>query len=194
MPRQLSPFPVYMTRGLGPRKWDVDGQEYIDYRTGHGSMILGQADPAVVAAVQEQMSRGTHLNSSTTIGARRSSLSVTVSTKPYSSSLSSWSMQSLKSRYMESVSASRSRMPRLYHSPSSWRWSRPYRDTRSLIKNGSPGTSPGLGPVIGLSLPEHVPPYEADSEHDVGENGSSIVFPGQLPSGNQHDAARRNDV
>lgn len=63
--RRLSPFPVYMDRGLGPRKWDIDGNEYIDYRTGHGSMILGQAHPAVVEAVRKQMAKGTHLSSST---------------------------------------------------------------------------------------------------------------------------------
>ncbi len=63
--RQMSPFPVYMERGKGPRKWDADGNEYIDYKTGHGSMILGQAHPAVVDAVQTQMANGTHLSSGT---------------------------------------------------------------------------------------------------------------------------------
>ena len=63
--RKYGPFPVYMDHGKGPRKWDVDGNEYIDYRTGHGSMILGQAHPAVVKAVQDQMAKGTHLSSGT---------------------------------------------------------------------------------------------------------------------------------
>jgi glutamate-1-semialdehyde 2,1-aminomutase len=63
--RRMTPYPVYMDRGLGPRKWDVDGNEYIDYRTGHGSMILGQAHPAVVEAVQKRMAKGTHLSAST---------------------------------------------------------------------------------------------------------------------------------
>ena len=39
--RKSHPFRVYMDRGSGPHKWDVDGNQYIDYRTGHGSMILG---------------------------------------------------------------------------------------------------------------------------------------------------------
>ena len=38
--RQMFPYPVYMERGQGPWKWDVDGNEYIDYKTGHESMIL----------------------------------------------------------------------------------------------------------------------------------------------------------
>ncbi len=63
--RKFGPYPVYMDRGSGPRKWDVDGNEYIDFRTGHGSMILGQAHPAVVKAVQDQMAKGTHLSSGT---------------------------------------------------------------------------------------------------------------------------------
>jgi glutamate-1-semialdehyde 2,1-aminomutase len=63
--RQMSPFPVYMEHGSGPRKWDIDDNEYIDYKTGHGSMILGQANPAIVDAVQTQMVNGTHLSSGT---------------------------------------------------------------------------------------------------------------------------------
>ena len=63
--RKSSPFRVYMDHGLGPNKWDVDGNEYIDYKTGHGSMILGQAHPAVIQAVSEQMAKGTHLSAST---------------------------------------------------------------------------------------------------------------------------------
>ena len=63
-----------MDRGLGCRMWDVDGNEYIDYRTGHGSMILGQANPAVVKAVQEQMEKGTHLSASTELEMRWGSL------------------------------------------------------------------------------------------------------------------------
>ncbi|WP_089721892.1 aspartate aminotransferase family protein [Candidatus Entotheonella palauensis] len=65
--RKSQPFRIYMDCGLGPRKWDIDGNEYIDYRTGHGSMLLGQAHPRVIGAVQEQLSRGTHLSASTEI-------------------------------------------------------------------------------------------------------------------------------
>ena len=72
--RKLAPFPVYMDRGKGPRKWDIDGNEYVDYRTGHGSMILGQAHPAVVEAVQTQMAKGTHLSASTEMEVRWASL------------------------------------------------------------------------------------------------------------------------
>jgi glutamate-1-semialdehyde 2,1-aminomutase len=58
--RFLSPFPIYAERASGSKKWDVDGNEYIDYWVGHGSLLLGHSRPEVVAAVREQMSEGTH--------------------------------------------------------------------------------------------------------------------------------------
>jgi glutamate-1-semialdehyde 2,1-aminomutase len=58
--RYVAPFPLYVERSLGARKWDVDGNELIDYWTGHGALLLGHGHPAVVAAVAEQMARGTH--------------------------------------------------------------------------------------------------------------------------------------
>lgn len=53
------PFPLYMTRAEGARVWDVDGNAYIDYYGGHGGKVLGHAHPAVVAAVQAQVEKGT---------------------------------------------------------------------------------------------------------------------------------------
>jgi glutamate-1-semialdehyde 2,1-aminomutase len=62
--RHLVPFPVYIDRASGTRKWDVDGHEYVDYWMGHGALFLGHCHPAVVRAVQEQVARGTHLGAS----------------------------------------------------------------------------------------------------------------------------------
>ncbi len=39
--RILDLFRLYITHAKGSRKWDVDGNEYIDYVLGHGTMILG---------------------------------------------------------------------------------------------------------------------------------------------------------
>lgn len=58
--RHLTPFPPYVTHAQGPRKWDVDGHEYLDYWMGHGALFLGHAHPAVVRAIQAQVARGTH--------------------------------------------------------------------------------------------------------------------------------------
>ncbi len=58
--RFLSPFPIYVERASGSKKWDVDGNEYIDYWVGHGSLLLGHGRPEVMEAVKAQLSRGTH--------------------------------------------------------------------------------------------------------------------------------------
>jgi glutamate-1-semialdehyde 2,1-aminomutase len=58
--RRLEPFPVYVTHALGSRKWDVDGHELIDFWSGHGAIMLGHSPPEVVAAVRDQMGKGTH--------------------------------------------------------------------------------------------------------------------------------------
>ena len=58
--RILDPFRPYITHAQGVKKWDVDGNEYIDYCMGHGALILGHSHPAWVKAVQEQVARGVH--------------------------------------------------------------------------------------------------------------------------------------
>ncbi len=58
--RYLEPYPIYAVRAAGSRKWDVDGNELIDYWVGHGALLLGHAHPAVVEAVQQQVALGTH--------------------------------------------------------------------------------------------------------------------------------------
>lgn len=58
--RYLEPFPVYIDRAAGSRKWDIDGHELIDYWSGHGALLLGHSPPPVVEAVRAQMGRATH--------------------------------------------------------------------------------------------------------------------------------------
>jgi len=62
--RTLLPYPIYATRASGPRKWDVDGNEYVDYFGGHGALLLGHGHPAVVEAIQRQVPLGTHWGAS----------------------------------------------------------------------------------------------------------------------------------
>ena len=38
-----APFPLSIASGKGPRKWDVDGNEYIDYGMGSASLLTGHA-------------------------------------------------------------------------------------------------------------------------------------------------------
>ena len=58
--RALEPYPLYAARAGGPRKWDVDGNEYVDYFGGHGALLLGHAHPVVMEAICEQAALGTH--------------------------------------------------------------------------------------------------------------------------------------
>jgi glutamate-1-semialdehyde 2,1-aminomutase len=58
--RHMAPYPIYVARAQGSRKWDVDGNEYIDYYGGHGSLILGHAHPSFLAAVAGQAALGSH--------------------------------------------------------------------------------------------------------------------------------------
>ncbi len=63
--RRMSPFPYYITHAQGPYKWDVDGHRLVDFRTGHGALILGHSHPDIVAVVTEQIRKGTHHSAST---------------------------------------------------------------------------------------------------------------------------------
>ena len=62
--RYLEPHPVYVSDAHGSRKNSVEGHSIIDYWVGHGSLLLGHGYPAVVEAVQRQMSLGTHFSAS----------------------------------------------------------------------------------------------------------------------------------
>lgn len=58
--RYLEPFPVYVDRAAGSKKWDVNGNELIDYWVGHGALLLGHSHPAIVEAVRQQVELSTH--------------------------------------------------------------------------------------------------------------------------------------
>jgi glutamate-1-semialdehyde 2,1-aminomutase len=52
--------PTYAHHALGSRKWDVDGNEYIDYGMGNAALLVGHAHPVVLDAVREVIGRGLH--------------------------------------------------------------------------------------------------------------------------------------
>ena len=54
------PWPIYLERGSGPRVWDVDGNEMLDFHNGFGSMVQGHAHPAIGRAIAARYDRGTH--------------------------------------------------------------------------------------------------------------------------------------
>jgi glutamate-1-semialdehyde 2,1-aminomutase len=53
------PHEVVIAGGRAGRVWDVSGNEYVDYLLGSGPMLVGHAHPEVVAAVQDQLAKGT---------------------------------------------------------------------------------------------------------------------------------------
>lgn len=56
--RYCTPFPIFASHAKGSRKWDVDGNEHIDYSMGHGALLFGHAHPDIVSAVSEQIAKG----------------------------------------------------------------------------------------------------------------------------------------
>ena len=55
--RYNSVAPTYIVRAAGAYKWDVDGNQYIDYGMGNAALLLGHAHPAVAAAIAEVVER-----------------------------------------------------------------------------------------------------------------------------------------
>ena len=62
--RHIEPHGIFVTHAHGSRKWDVDGNQYIDYPGGHGALLLGHNHPAVTQAVLAQVGRGIHFGAS----------------------------------------------------------------------------------------------------------------------------------
>ena len=68
--RHFEPFGIVVDRAIGPRKWDIDGNEYIDYVMGHGALLFGHSHPYLVEAVTNQVARGTHMGGSSDLERR----------------------------------------------------------------------------------------------------------------------------
>ncbi|MDP6080990.1 MAG: aminotransferase class III-fold pyridoxal phosphate-dependent enzyme, partial [Arenicellales bacterium] len=62
--RFLQPYGIYAAKAQGALKWDVDGNEYVDYSGGHGALLLGHSHPEVCAAIQAALQAGTHFGDS----------------------------------------------------------------------------------------------------------------------------------
>lgn len=65
-----SPHPLYADFGKGCRVTDIEGVERIDFANNMASLIHGHAHPAVVAAVTEQIARGTAFTLATEVEVR----------------------------------------------------------------------------------------------------------------------------
>lgn len=58
VPQTENVEPAQIVRGKGCRVWDVDGNEYIDFRNALGPVTLGYAVPEVNAAIEAQLKNG----------------------------------------------------------------------------------------------------------------------------------------
>lgn len=54
-----APCTIFIDKAKGSRVWDVDGNEYVDYRLGYGPVILGHSYPRVYQAVCRAEKEGT---------------------------------------------------------------------------------------------------------------------------------------
>jgi glutamate-1-semialdehyde 2,1-aminomutase len=50
--------PFFVSRGDGPRVYDLDGRPYVDMCLSHGASLLGHNHPRIVAAVQRALAMG----------------------------------------------------------------------------------------------------------------------------------------
>ena len=55
----FEPYPLFMQHGAGCRMTDLDGRTYLDFLGNYTSLIHGHAHPAIIAAVTDQLQRGT---------------------------------------------------------------------------------------------------------------------------------------
>lgn len=63
--RSVGCDPVFVERAKGAHIWDVDGNEYLDFVSSWGPMILGHANPLIIKAVNEAAAKGTSFGAST---------------------------------------------------------------------------------------------------------------------------------
>lgn len=54
------PVPLYFQYGNGPRVWDVDGNEFIDFQIGQGALLFGHAPAGMANSIAAQAHLGTH--------------------------------------------------------------------------------------------------------------------------------------
>lgn len=52
------PYPVIMDHAQGSKIFDIDGNEYVDFFCGAGTVLLGHRAPVVVKAVEEVLTKG----------------------------------------------------------------------------------------------------------------------------------------
>ncbi|MFW9802944.1 MAG: aspartate aminotransferase family protein [Candidatus Thorarchaeota archaeon] len=55
----FNPYPIFIEKGEGPKVWDVDGNEYLDFNLCWGVLIVGHRHPKIVEGLRDQLENGT---------------------------------------------------------------------------------------------------------------------------------------
>jgi glutamate-1-semialdehyde 2,1-aminomutase len=63
--RSVGATPRFIARAEGPRLWDADGNDYIDYVGSWGPLLLGHRHPEIVEAVRQALDGGTSFGAPT---------------------------------------------------------------------------------------------------------------------------------
>jgi glutamate-1-semialdehyde 2,1-aminomutase len=61
------PYPLFIARAQDSHVWDADGNEFVDFVSSWGPMILGWGHPEVVGRIKEQIDRGTSYGAPTAL-------------------------------------------------------------------------------------------------------------------------------
>src|SRR5712692_4796836 len=54
----IPPYPLFVNRAEGSRIWDIDGNEYVDFHLGFGSLLVGHSHTILVEALREPLGKG----------------------------------------------------------------------------------------------------------------------------------------
>ncbi|MEK7298216.1 MAG: aminotransferase class III-fold pyridoxal phosphate-dependent enzyme, partial [Planctomycetota bacterium] len=66
--------PIFFKSGSGCQLTDVDNNKYVDYVGSWGPLILGHAEPSVVARIQDAVAKGTSFGAPTELEVRLAQL------------------------------------------------------------------------------------------------------------------------
>ena len=138
------PYPPYLASGAGIRVTDVDGNAYRDFLGNYTSLILGHAHPAVVAAVEAQVRRGSAFGAPSEVEVALAEVLVqridSIDRIRFTNSGTEATMFAIR--------AARAFTNR----PLVARFERAYHGTHDTAMGGTPGVPAGIGDLV-LTLP-----------------------------------------